>query len=74
MIHKFKAKDICILLDTNSGGVHVIDDVTFDLLDHAEPPFEKECPKNVMDILKENYTITNCYIVMMSTAIILRQL
>lgn len=45
MIHKFKAKDICILLDTNSGGVHVIDDVTFDLLDHAEPPFEKECPK-----------------------------
>ena len=56
MIHKFKAKDICILLDTNSGGVHVIDDVTFDLLDHEEPPFEKECPKNVMDILKENYT------------------
>ena len=56
MIHKFKATDICILLDTNSGGVHVIDDVTFDLLDHAEPPFEKECPKNVMDILKENYT------------------
>ena len=56
MIHKFKAKDICMLLDTNSGGVHVIDDVTFDLLDHAEPPFEKECPKNVMDILKENYT------------------
>lgn len=56
MIHKFKAKDICILLDTNIGGVHVIDDVTFDLLDHAEPPFEKECPKNVMDILKENYT------------------
>ena len=56
MIHKFKVKDICILLDTNSGGVHVIDDVTFDLLDHAEPPFEKECPKNVMDILKENYT------------------
>ena len=56
MIHKFKAKDICILLDTNSGGVHVFDDVTFVLLDHAEPPFEKECPKNVMDILKENYT------------------
>lgn len=56
MIHKFKAKDVCILLDTNSGGVHVIDDVTYDLLDHVEPPFEKECPKNVLDILKENYT------------------
>lgn len=56
MIHKFKAKDVCILLDTNSGGVHVIDDVTYDLLDHVEPPFKKECPKNVLDILKEKYT------------------
>ena len=43
MIHKFKAKDICILLDTNSGGVHVIDDVTFDLLDHLK--------KNVLKML-----------------------
>lgn len=56
MIHKFKAKDVCILLDTNSGGVHVIDDVTYDLLDHVEPPFKKECPKNVLYILKEKYT------------------
>ena len=29
MIHKFKAKDINILLDVNSGGVHVIDDITY---------------------------------------------
>ena len=31
MIHKFKAKGLNILLDVNSGGVHLIDDVTYDL-------------------------------------------
>ena len=55
MIHKFKAKDINILLDVNSGGVHVIDDITYDLLDYVEPPFSDECPSEVMDKLKEKY-------------------
>ena len=40
MIHKFKAKDVNILLDINSGGVHVIDDITYDMLDYVKPPFE----------------------------------
>ena len=48
MIHKFKAKDINILLDVNSGGVHIIDDITYDLLDEVKPPFEKECPDKVI--------------------------
>ena len=47
MIHKFKAKDVNILLDVNSGGVHVIDDITYDMLDYVEPPFDAECPKDV---------------------------
>ena len=41
MIHKFKAKDLNILLDVNSGGVHLVDDITYDLLDEVKPPFEK---------------------------------
>ena len=56
MIHKFKAKDVNILLDVNSGGVHVIDDVTYDLLDYVEPPFAEECPENVVEKLKDKYT------------------
>ena len=55
MIHKFKAKDINILLDVNSGGVHVLDDITYDLLDYVEPPFSEECPSEVLDKLKEKY-------------------
>lgn len=56
MIHKFKAKDMCILLDVNSGGVHVIDDLIYDLLDVVEPPFAKECPQSAIDSLKDKYS------------------
>ncbi len=56
MIHKFKAKDINILLDVNSGGVHVIDDITYDLLDDIEPPFAEECPKDVLNKLTGKYS------------------
>jgi uncharacterized protein len=34
MIHKFKACDVNIVLDVNSGTVHVIDDLTYDVLDY----------------------------------------
>lgn len=55
MIHKFKAKDMNILLDVNSGGVHIIDDITYDLLDEVKPPFEKECPDKVIASLADKY-------------------
>lgn len=56
MIHKFKAKDVNILLDINSGGVHVIDDITYDMLDYVKPPFDAECPKELKDKLLEKYS------------------
>lgn len=45
MIHKFKAKDVNILLDVNSGGVHVIDDITYDMLDYVDRLLMR-CPKD----------------------------
>ncbi|MGI6226867.1 MAG: thioether cross-link-forming SCIFF peptide maturase [Peptococcales bacterium] len=35
-IHKFSFKDFKILLDINSGSVHVIDEITWDYLDELE--------------------------------------
>ena len=55
MIHKFKSKDINIVLDVNSGGVHVVDDITYGLLDYIEPPFERECPKEIIAKLNGKY-------------------
>jgi len=55
MIHKFKSKDINVVLDVNSGGVHVVDDITYGLLDYIEPPFEKECPGEIIAKLNGKY-------------------
>lgn len=64
MIHKFKIKDINIVLDVNSGGVHVVDDLTYDMVDKVEPPFENECPKELIEQLS-NYDakeVEECYL------------
>lgn len=59
MIHKYKAKEINIVLDVNSGGVHVVDDITYDLLDYVAPPFSKECPGDALEVLLEKYQETD---------------
>ena len=64
MIHKYKLKGYDIVLDVNSGGVHIVDDLTFDLLDYVQPPFDAECPAEAMDKLSEKYSpedIKECY-------------
>ena len=39
MIHKFKWDDINFVLDTNSGAVHSVDDITYDVLDFLNGNF-----------------------------------
>ena len=64
MIHKYKLNGFNIVLDVNSGGVHLVDDMTYDLLDLIEPPFNEECPQQVLDKLADKYPtdeISTCY-------------
>jgi len=64
MIHKYKLNGYNIVLDTNSGGVHVVDDITYDLLDNVQPPFDEACPENVVSKLSKFYSendINSCY-------------
>ena len=64
MIHKYKLNGLNIVLDVNSGGVHLVDELTYDLLDNVEPPFEAECPQEVVDKLSKSYApddIRECY-------------
>ncbi|MCR5602052.1 MAG: thioether cross-link-forming SCIFF peptide maturase [Ruminococcus sp.] len=64
MIHKYKLNGLNIVLDVNSGGVHLVDELTYDLLDNVEPPFEAECPQKVVDKLSKSYSeedIRDCY-------------
>ncbi len=64
MIHKYKLNGYNIVLDTHSGGVHVVDDITYDLLDNIEPPFGESCPTAVIEKLSKFYSkedIETCY-------------
>ena len=64
MIHKYKLNGFNIVLDVNSGGVHVVDDLTYDVLDNIEPPLTKECPKMVIEKLSDIYgkeDVISCY-------------
>ena len=64
MIHKYKLNGFNIVLDVNSGGVHLVDELTNDLLDIIEPPFEDKCPQQVIDKLSDKYPaeeISTCY-------------
>ena len=47
MIHKYKLGDYNIVLDVNSGGVHVVDELTYDMLDNVAPPFCSECRRKL---------------------------
>lgn len=64
MIHKYKLNGFNIVLDVNSGGVHIVDELTYDLLDNIEPPFDDKCPQKVVDKLSKVYSvedIESCY-------------
>lgn len=51
MIHKFEACGSKMVLDVNTGAVHVIDDVTFDVLDY----YKKMNSKEIIEQLKDKY-------------------
>ena len=42
MIHKFKQLGYNIVLDVNSGAVHLPDDCAYDMLDFVDAPMTEE--------------------------------
>lgn len=64
MIHKYRLNGTNFVLDINSGAVHVVDDLTYDLLDFVEPPLLERCPEAVVEQLCGKYDpaeIRECY-------------
>lgn len=64
MIHKYKLGGYNIVLDVHSGGVHIVDELTYDMLDNVHPPFAEVCPENVIEKLSRFYDreeIISCY-------------
>ncbi|MCI8601763.1 MAG: thioether cross-link-forming SCIFF peptide maturase [Oscillospiraceae bacterium] len=56
MIHKYKLGGFNIVLDVHSGGVSVVDDAAYQLLDELSPPLEAVCPAEVLEKLSEEFS------------------
>lgn len=55
MIHKYSLNGYNIALDVCSGAVHVLDELSFALLDYASEQMSPECPAAALSDLKEKY-------------------
>ena len=56
MIHKYFLNGYYIVLDVNSGAVHVVDKLFYDMLDLVGPELPAECPQNVIDAFAKEYS------------------
>lgn len=64
MIHKYSLNGFNIVLDTNSGAVHLFDDAPFAMLDYLENDVPDKAPQEMLDALSGKYdkkTIDEAY-------------
>ena len=54
MVHQYKNNGYNIVLDVNSGAIHVVDDVTYDVIEM----FEEHSAKEIIEKLEEKYPKT----------------
>ncbi len=58
MIHSYKLSGMNIVLDTNSGSVHVVDDASFDIINMYEAHSAEEITKEIMAKYPDNPDVT----------------
>lgn len=55
MIHKYKLNGYNIVLDVNSGAVHVVDDIAYDILDFVNEDMKQVPDNSVIESLSNKY-------------------
>ena len=61
MIHKYFLNGLYIVLDICSGAVHIIDELTFKLLDYTDENMDEICPVDAFNNLSNAYTYEEIY-------------
>ncbi len=64
LIHAYKLGGYNIILDIHSGGVHVVDNLGYDIVTNLTAPIPQECPQELVDKLSATYSkedILDCY-------------
>ena len=49
MIHCYQMNGYNIILDVHSGGVHVVDQLFYQMAQAVEPPLAEDCPRELLD-------------------------
>lgn len=55
MIHKYKLNGYNMVLDVNSGALHVVDDLAYDILDFTDENIQETLSDEALDALSEKY-------------------
>lgn len=56
MIHKYKLNGFNIVIDVNSGAVHILDNCSFDMLSYFKDKIEDHIPDNIKSNFLANYS------------------
>ena len=56
MIHKYKLNGYNIALDVNSGAVHILDDISYDILEILNDSIKNEIDDNILKTLESKYS------------------
>ena len=57
MIHKYKMNGFNIVMDINSGAIHIFDDLAYDMLDNLDENMEETVPEQVYNEHSEKHTV-----------------
>lgn len=57
MIHKYSLNGYNIVLDVHSGGVSIVDNAAYRLLDFITPPMSEKCPQEILDKLTGEFSL-----------------
>ena len=62
-IHKYKQGDYYIVIDVNSGGVHIVDKIVYDMLDFVCAPMADEMPSDLAEKMSgyDKSEVEECY-------------
>lgn len=55
MLHKYKLNGYNIVLDVNSGAVHVVDDLAYDILNFVDKDMKKTLEEDSVNVLSKKY-------------------
>ncbi|MEG2174868.1 MAG: thioether cross-link-forming SCIFF peptide maturase [Oscillospiraceae bacterium] len=56
MIHRYQQGGYHIVMDINSGAIHVMDELSYELTGLLEPPLRDGCPASVVKALENRYS------------------